>query len=148
MWYGLTSKSSYSKPIEEAVHSYEYVTKPQVLLLPWCHCLSITCPALTHSIVLQAEKSLTPTQSQATPPTTPQTQPKPKRPTAEVMEELRKAQVNGKSEVPVDANGNNVQDIMKELIGNVVQEAMPQLMQQMGTAETNPIMQVSPGMRA
>ena len=113
------------------------------------HVLSIACLGLTHSIPLQAEKSLTPTQSQATPLPTPQTQPKPKRPTTEVMEELRKAQGNGKSmEVPVDANGNNIQDIMKELIGNVVQEAMPQLMQHMGTADTNPIMQLSPGVCA
>ena len=103
---------------------------------------------------LQAEKSLTPTQSQSTPPPTPQvsslpdTQPKPKRPTAELMDELRRAQANssGKSMVlPLDANGNNIEDIMKEIAGNVLQEAMPDLMHQMGASERNPIMQASSG---
>ena len=103
---------------------------------------------------LQAEKSLTPTQSQSPPPPAPQVsslpdpQPKPKRPTAELMDELRKAQANGSSKsmvLPVDANGNNIEDIMKEIAGNVLQEAMPDLMQQMGASERNPIMQASSG---
>lgn len=103
---------------------------------------------------LQAEKSLIPTQSQSTPPSTsnasslPDTQPKPKRPTAELMEELRKAQASGKSMVlPVDADGSNIEDIMKEIAGNVLQEAIPDLMQHMGVmaAERNPIMQASSG---
>ena len=104
--------------------------------------------------VLQAETSLTPTKSQSTSPPPPQVsnlpdnQPKPKRPTAELMDELRKAQANGSGKsmvLPVDANGNNIEDIMKEIAGNVLQEAMPDLMQQMGASERNPIMQASSG---
>ena len=108
-----------------------------------------------HADIVQAEKSLTPMQPQATTPPTPKTpttsdsqpQPRPKRPTAELMEELRKAQANGKSvDLPVNANGKNIEEIMKELAGNVLQEAMPDLMQQMGAADRNPIMQVPTGM--
>ena len=64
------------------------------------------------------------------------------------MEQLRKAQASGGGKamvLPVDANGNNIEDIMKEIAGNVLQEAMPDLMQQMGASERNPIMQASSG---
>lgn len=68
------------------------------------------------------------------------------------MEELRKAQASGSGTVsgnsmilPVDANGSNIEDIMKEIAGNVLQEAMPDLMHQMGASERNPIMQASAG---
>ena len=63
------------------------------------------------------------------------------------MDDLRKAQASsGKSMVlPVDGNGNNIEEIMKEIAGKVLQEAMPDLMQQMGATERNPIMQGSSG---
>lgn len=64
---------------------------------------------------------------------------------AELVDALRKAHANGQLEgvAPVDADGNSVQEYMQQLAGNVLQQAMPELMQQMG--DRNPIMQAASG---
>ncbi len=48
--------------------------------------------------------------------------------------------------VPVDADGNTVQEYMHQLAGSVLNQAMPELMQQMGAADRNPIMQAASGL--
>ncbi len=62
------------------------------------------------------------------------------------MDALRKAHANGQLEgvVPVDADGNTVQEYMHQLAGSVLNQAMPELMQQMG--DRNPIMQAASGL--
>jgi len=64
-----------------------------------------------------------------------------------LVEALQKAYANGQLEgaVPVDADGNSVQDIVKQLAGSVLNEAMPELLQHMGAADRNPIMQATSG---
>lgn len=62
------------------------------------------------------------------------------------MDALRKAHANGQLEgvVPIDADGNTVQEYMQQLAGSVLNQAMPELMQQMG--DRNPIMQAASGL--
>ncbi len=62
------------------------------------------------------------------------------------MDALRKAHANGQLEgvVPVDADGNTVHEYMQQLAGSVLNQAMPELMQQMG--DRNPIMQAASGL--
>lgn len=66
---------------------------------------------------------------------------------AELVDALRKAHANGQLEgvVPVDADGNTVQEYMHQLAGSVLSQAMPELMQHMGAADRNPIMQATSG---
>ena len=62
------------------------------------------------------------------------------------MDALRKAHANGQLEgvMPIDADGNTVQEYMQQLAGSVLNQAMPELMQQMG--DRNPIMQAASGL--
>ena len=93
---------------------------------------------------LQAEKALSVKPEPTANPT--KAEVRGNRTQAELVDALRKAHANGQLEgvAPVDADGNSVQEYMQQLAGNVLQQAMPELMQQMG--DRNPIMQAASGL--
>ncbi|DBB05907.1 TPA: hypothetical protein ACH3X3_009907 [Trebouxia sp. C0006] len=92
----------------------------------------------------EAEKALT-VKPEPTANPTPKAEVKSTKTQAELMDALRKAHANGQLEgvVPIDADGNTVQEYMQQLAGSVLNQAMPELMQQMG--DRNPIMQAASG---
>ncbi|KAL0042671.1 hypothetical protein WJX79_007465 [Trebouxia sp. C0005] len=92
----------------------------------------------------EAEKALT-VKPEPTANPTPKAEMKSTKTQAELVDALRKAHANGQLEgvVPVDADGNTVQEYMQQLAGSVLNQAMPELMQQMG--DRNPIMQAASG---
>ena len=63
------------------------------------------------------------------------------------MDALRKAHANGQLEgvVPLDADGNTIQEYMNQLAGSVLNQALPDLMHQIGATDRNPIMQAASG---
>ena len=95
--------------------------------------------------LVQAEKALT-VKPEPTANPTPKAEVKSTKTQAELMDALRKAHANGQLEgvVPIDADGNTVQEYMQQLAGSVLNQAMPELMQQMG--DRNPIMQAASGL--
>ncbi len=107
--------------------------------------MSISLNFHTIRPLVQAEKALT-VKPEPTAKSTPKADNKSTKTQAELVDALRKAHANGQLEgvVPVDADGNTVQEYMQQLAGSVLNQAMPELMQQMG--DRNPIMQAASGM--
>jgi len=97
--------------------------------------------------IAQAEKALAVKPQPSANPTS-KAETKSTQPQAELVDALRRAHANGQlgGVVPVDADGNTVQEYMHQLAGSVLNQAMPELMQQMGAADRNPIMQAASGL--
>ncbi|DBA90259.1 TPA: hypothetical protein ACH3X1_003551 [Trebouxia sp. C0004] len=92
----------------------------------------------------EAEKALA-IKPESTVNPTPKAEIKSTKTQAELVDALRKAHANGQLDgvVPSDADGSTVQEYMHQLAGSVLNQAMPELMQQMG--DRNPIMQAASG---
>lgn len=94
----------------------------------------------------EAEKSLT-SKSQSTDNTKPDSASKAQALTQEqLIEALRSAQAKQQSgELPVNENGDTIQDIVQELAGKALKQALPEILEHIGAADRNPIMQATSG---
>ena len=97
-------------------------------------------------MLLQAEKSLT-SKSQSAGNTKPDSASKAQALTQEqLIEALRSAQAKQQSgELPVNENGDTIQDIVQELAGKALKQALPEILEHIGAADRNPIMQATSG---